>query len=276
MTPTEDLLRDLEDLETGRFQGFRARRAVNTPSGGRALFWVTMRTVEISDERMEVTIFLPEAQLGQLGRHPTRAWMDVIPICLGIADRHWRIQAMSAEVYELLGKLLRMRRHGLLDWVDPAQRTELSEATVNPVAPGILPNIGMATANGAPTAVCVMLAPTHTQEHDLIDFALVGRLENFHPSLGRQGQRSRDASAEDRGRGEGGRSHGLFVGSPRGDGQELTDLTTRQWEILTRIAEGQRVSTIASGARISARAPSGTTWPLSSRSSAYTTRPSWW
>src|SRR5271165_1368269 len=27
VTPTEDLLRDIEDLETGRFQGFRARRS---------------------------------------------------------------------------------------------------------------------------------------------------------------------------------------------------------------------------------------------------------
>ena len=28
-------------------------------------------------------------------------------------------------------------------------------------------------------------------------------------------------------------------------GPELTDLTTRQWEILARMAQGQRVSTIA-------------------------------
>lgn len=28
-------------------------------------------------------------------------------------------------------------------------------------------------------------------------------------------------------------------------GRELTDLTTRQWEILSRLAEGQRVPTIA-------------------------------
>lgn len=253
VTPTEDLLRDLEDLETGRFQGFKARRSVNTPSGGRTLFWVTMRTVEISDERMEVTIFLPEAQLGQLGRHPTRAWMDVIPVCLGIADRHWRIRAISAEVYELLGKLpSECVGTRLLDWVYPAQRTELSEATANGVVPGIFPNIDMATANGAPTAVCVMLAPTHTQEHDLIDFALVGRLENFIPPSGDRvndlEMRLRRIAAEVRAAGV----MDSLSGLPRAaTGQELTDLTTRQWEILTRIAEGQRVSTIASELYIS-------------------------
>ncbi len=185
VTPTDDLLRDLEDLETGRFQGFKARRSVNTPSGGRTLFWVTMRTVEISDERMEVTIFVPDVELGKLGRHPTRAWMDVIPVCLGIADRYLRILSISAEVYELLGRLpSECVGTRLLDWVDPAQRTELSGATANAVVPGIFPDIDMTAADGASTGVCVMLAPTRNQEHDLIDFALVGRLEDFIPPSG--------------------------------------------------------------------------------------------
>ena len=44
----------------------------------------------------------PRRRTWKLGRHPTRAWMDVIPVCLGIADRHSRILSISAEVYELL------------------------------------------------------------------------------------------------------------------------------------------------------------------------------
>jgi DNA-binding CsgD family transcriptional regulator len=253
VTPTDDLLRDIEDLETGRFQGFRARRSVNAPGGGRTLFWVTMRTVEISDERLEVAIFVPEVQLGQLGRHPIRAWMDVIPVCLGIADRHLRIRSISAEVYELLGRLpSECVGTQLLDWVDPAQRTELSAATANAVAPGIFPDIGMAAADGASASVCVMLAPTCSQEHDLIYFALVGRLEDFIPPSGDRvndlEMRLRRIAAEVRAAGV----MDSLSGLPRAaTGQELTDLTARQWEILARMAQGQRVSTIANELYIS-------------------------
>ncbi len=185
VTPADDLLRDIEDLETGRFQGFRARRSMNAPGGGRRLFWVTMRTVEIGGERMEVAFFVPEAQLGQLGRHPIRAWMDLIPVCLGITDRHSRIRSISAEVYELLGRLpSECVGTQLLDWVVLTHRTELGEAMANDVAPSIFPNVGMSAASGASTGVCVMLAPTGPQGHDLIDFALVGRLEDYIPPSG--------------------------------------------------------------------------------------------
>ena len=184
VTPSDDLMRDIEDLESGRFRGFRARRSVNT-SGGRTLFWVTMRTVEISDDRMEVAIFVPEKQLGQLGRHPTRVWMDLIPVCLGIADRHWRIRAISAEVYELLGRLpSECVGTTLLDWLTPVQRAELSEAAANATTPAIFSDVTMSAAGGASAAVCVMLAPTGPQEQDLIDFALVGRLEDYLPLSG--------------------------------------------------------------------------------------------
>ena len=185
VTPSDDLLRDIEDLETARFQGFRARRSVNAPGGGRTLLWVTMRTVEIGGQRLEVTIFAPEQELGQLGRHPTRAWMDVVPVCLGFADRHWRIRSISAEVHELLGRLpSECVGTQLLDWVVPAQRAELSEATENAVVPGIFPDVSMSAAGGASTAVCVMLAPTGPEEDDIIDFALVGRLEDYLPLSG--------------------------------------------------------------------------------------------
>ena len=147
VTPTDDLLRDIEDLKTGRFQGFRAWRSMNASGGGRTLFWVTMRTVDISDERMEVTIFVPEEQLGQLGRHPIRAWMDVIPVCLGIADRHGRIRSISAEVYELLGKLpSECVGTQLLDMVNPVQRAELGEAVARAVVPQIFPDVSLSAA----------------------------------------------------------------------------------------------------------------------------------
>ena len=185
VTPTDDLFRDIEELETGRFQGFRARRSVNTPGGGRTLFWVTMRTVEIGGQRLEIAIFAPEKELGQLGRHPTRAWMDLIPVCLGVADRHWRIRSISAEVYELLGRLpSECIGTQLLDWVDPVQREELSRATANAVDPGIFPEVSMSAAGGASATVCVMLAPLGPEEHDNITFALVGRLEDYLPPSG--------------------------------------------------------------------------------------------
>ncbi len=247
VTPSDDLLRDIEDLETARFQGFRARRSVNAPGGGRTLFWVTMRTVEIGGQRLEVTIFAPEQELGQLGRHPTRAWMDVIPVCLGFADRHWRIRSISAEVYELLGRLpSECVGTELLDWVVPAQRAELSQATENAVVPGIFPDVSMSAAGGASTAVCVMLAPTGPEEDDIIDFALVGRLEDYLPLSGDRvndlEMRLRRIAAEVR-------AAGIMDSLSRlpraATGPELTDLTTRQWEILARMAQGQRVSTIA-------------------------------
>ncbi len=253
VTPTDDLLRDIDDLETGRFQGFRARRSMNAPGGGRTLFWVTMRTVEIRDERMEVTIFVPEVELGQLGRHPIRAWMDLIPVCLGIADRHWRIRSISAEVYELLGRLpSECVGTRLLDWVVPAQRSQLSEATANAVTPQIFSDVGMSAAGGASTAVSVMLAPAGHQEHDLIDFALVGRLEDFIPPSGNRvndlEMRLRRIAAEVRAAGV---MDSLSSLPHVATEHELTDLSARQWEILVRIAQGQRVSTIASELYIS-------------------------
>ena len=247
VTPTDDLLRDIEDLETGRFQGFRARRSVNAPRGGRALFWVTMRTVDLGGQRLVVAIFAPEQEFGQLGRHPTRAWMDVIPVCIGVADRHWRIRSISAEVYELLGRLpSECVGTQLLDWVVPVQRAELSRATANAVDPGIFPDVSMSAAGGASAAVSVMLAPLGPEEHDIIAFALVGRLEDYLPLSGDRvndlEMRLRRIAAEVRAAGV---MDSLSKLPRAATGPELTDLSTRQWEILARMVQGQRVSTIA-------------------------------
>ena len=80
----------------------------------------------------------------------------------------------------------------------------------------------------------------------------MGRLEDFIPPSGDRvndlEMRLRRIAAEVRAAGV----MDSLSGLPRAaTGQELTDLTTRQWEILTRIAEGQRVSTIASELYIS-------------------------
>ena len=97
-----------------------------------------------------------------------------------------------------------------------------------------------------------MLAPTGQQEHDLIDFALVGRLEDYLPPSGDRvsdlEMRLRRIAAEVRAAGVMDSLSGL---PPAATGQELTDLTTRQWDILARMAQGQRVSTIANELYIS-------------------------
>jgi DNA-binding CsgD family transcriptional regulator len=241
------LLRDIRDLETGRFESFRARRALSVPGGDRSLFWVTMRTVEMSAEHLEVAIFAPEGELGQLGRHPVRVWMDLVPICLGIVDRQWKIRSISAEVYELLGRMPAecIGTH-LLDWVDPANKAGLAEATTTDLVPRLFRHVRLSAAENTTVGVCIMVAPATPEEKDLFHFAIVGTLEDYLPL-----PKNRVSDLEMRLRRIGAevRAAGIMEsvgGLPKAArGAELTDLTTRQWEILTSLVQGQRVSTIA-------------------------------
>ena len=104
----------------------------------------------------------------------------------------------------------------------------------------------MSAAGGASATVCVMLAPLGPEEHDNITFALVGRLEDYLPL---SGDRVNDLELRLRRIAAEVRAAGVMDSLSRlpraATGPELTDLTNRQWEILARMVQGQRVSTIA-------------------------------
>jgi len=253
--PTDVVLRDVDEMAAGNWEGMRARRVLVTPVGKEVPIWVTIRVVEVGGRRLGVSLFMPEEELGHLGRHPTRGWMDLMPVCVGFADTTWRIHAISAEVYDLLGRF-----PGdcvgvcLLDWVAGDDAQELGDVAISdPVAPNSFPRVAMRAADGSTIELCLLLAQGPPRDHKPgpIDFALVGRVEDYFPvpadRIAELEMHLRRIGAEVRAAGV----LNSFSSLPEPAIPELTDLTTRQWEILTRIAQGQRVSTIAKALDIS-------------------------
>ena len=244
--------RVIEDVESAKFDAEHVRRTIVTSRGHPVEMWVTTRVVEVAGCRFGVSLLVPEDQASRLGHHPVRAWMDMVPIALGFADRHWRIEAVSSEVYELLGRFPNdCIGEVLLDWMEPEDAAALAAAVLAEQVPSVFLRIKMAGADGASVDVCVMVAPAERDGETEVRFALVGLAQDYFPATDRVTElevRLRRIGAEVR-------AAGVLqtmgaLGSA--DHPALGELTTRQWEIANRIAQGQRVATIAKELYISA------------------------
>lgn len=244
--PASDIERTMADLREGRFVAVHSQRNLLVGGGENRSVLATSRAIDIDGRRGGVTAFVSEVESGGLGRDPRRTWLDLIPVAVGFTDGDWVIEAVSSEIRELIDRTsTEVRGRSLLGLVDPADVAELRGSGAEQDAPRSLPRIRFDLPTGEGVEICVLVAPRGPPTTGM-RFALVGRIESYYPQ-----QQDRVADLELRLRRIGAevRAAGLIDTTDTSafqDHTEVGELSTRQWEILSRLLEGERVPTIAS------------------------------
>jgi PAS domain S-box-containing protein len=238
----------VQGVITGNFDGLRSQRRIVQRDGHEVPIWSWTRGLEVNGNLAAVSLWVPVSETGVLGRDPLRPWRDLVPIAIAIVDDAWTIRAVSTEITliaewnpaDLLGSSLR----DLLG--DP---TLPDPSGKPPSEPGTRTVIRLKRRDGSWATICLLWAQSRQANHTL--FALIGQLPAPAPGSARVAELERHL----RRIGSEVRAAGILdtvstVPSPRNFPQ-LGDLTTRQWEILGRLLEGERVPTIAAALFVS-------------------------
>jgi PAS domain S-box-containing protein len=245
--PRDEVARTKATLSSGLLVRAQTKRVVRRSDGTEVTVWVWSRVMEVDDVRAVVSITVPTAELAGLGRDPEVPWRDLVPIAVGVADSGWCIEAITSDVSSLFGyDAEELVGRSFLEFV-PSER--VSEVTTDgsrpPNAPFHLPGMLMKEKGGGWMRVCLLVAPLPDRDHGEVIFGIVGPALKAWSTLERVAElelRLRRIGAEVRAAGVLENVHTL---PPHVDHPELSELTTRQWEILSLLMQGMRVPSIA-------------------------------
>jgi len=238
---------------SGTVVSMAVRDRVLRADGTRVEVCAWARTVEVDGKLGVVALIVPVAELPRLGRDPAAPWRDLAPIAVGVVDDASRIVAISAEVDAILGTPANeWVGYSLADLIDPHDRVHLGQQDDGTPGRGGW-ETRMQHRDGRWIDVYVLSSPkaAHTSGARTV-FALVGlsagtpasgseRVVELESHLRRIGAEVRAAGVLD--------AVGMLPPAP--DLPQLDELSTRQWEILSRLLQGDRVSTIAAALFIS-------------------------
>jgi DNA-binding CsgD family transcriptional regulator/PAS domain-containing protein len=234
-------------LTSRAIDNLRADRRILTADGSRPVR-VWSRVVEINGELGAVALYVPIPELGRLGRDPSASWRDLAPVAIGTADDHWRIDAVSSDLRDLIGAEASDNVGSkLLDLVHPDDVPQLlGHTTAGAVFPRSHCHVRFRHRDRGWTDVCVLVAPLIDRSHGRVAFALLGMPHlPTGSAAGRVAElelRLRHIATEVRAAGVLDELDAMPAAS---DHPQLAELTSRQWEILSRLLRGQRVPTIA-------------------------------
>ncbi len=247
VSPHELVTHAIADLIEGRFEGFTATRTITPRHGDPIRVSTLAHAIEVDGQRYGVAVCIPLSEVGRLGRNPLRFTLDLVPVAVGLANEDWTITFISSEVGELIGRQpTECVGRRLVDMIHPADAGDLREQLGRaPLAPFALQSVRFASSDGSWIPVGVLVAPTETGPGHF-RFAFVGQIERSFPrSLDRVHElelRLRRIGAELRAAGV---LDSMEMAPVLGDYPEMGQLTSRQWEILSRLLRGERVPTIA-------------------------------
>ena len=258
----------LSAMESGFVDEGRSRRTLRCSTGTLLPVWVWSRTVTVDGCRGGISLALPMAEIGRAGRDPTAPWRSLCTIVVGVADRDWRVEAVSKDLANLSNLCTDdIVGHSLVDLIEPVDDADGGAALVptrrraairtEPARRGRLRCPG-----GSKVDVWVLYAPfahgrgaggkrrQESSDDGRKVFALVGgvdprmatdpseRIRELELRLQRIGAEVRAA-----------RIVADVAGLPIQEGTRampgLGDLTARQWGILSRLSRGERVPQIA-------------------------------
>jgi DNA-binding CsgD family transcriptional regulator/PAS domain-containing protein len=232
-------------LNSGTVDGLQAKAQVLV--GGELVpVWVWSRAVEVDGRRAAISLVIPVAEVGRLGRDPSAPWRDLAPVVVGGADREWHIERLSADIRNVTGgEPSESIGLSLLDLVHPDDARSVfgarSDTSTWTSSPG---RVRIRHRNGTWVEVCLLAAPVGDPESGRIAFALVGPAVASHSAdrVAELELRLRHIGTEVRAAGVLDDVDGLPAVS---EYPQLGELTSRQWEILSRLLRGERVATIA-------------------------------
>jgi PAS domain S-box-containing protein len=241
-------------LESGAVEVVFARRRLRMLDGGAALAaW--SRAVELDGERALVSLYMPAGAVDRLGRDPSAPWRDLTPVAIGTADLEWRIDAISADIREIVGaEPAECRGTSLLDLVHP---DDVSHLWRQLDADGAVPRghcyVRMRNRDGAWVDVCVLVENRSDASPRNVAFAAIAIP---HATNGDATERVRELELRLRHIGAEVRAAGVLdelqLVPATSDHPGLSDLTTRQWEVLSRLLRGDRPPQIAEALFLSA------------------------
>jgi len=245
--PGDEVGRTKDALFSGLLVGSQSKRVVRRSDGAEVAVWIWSRVMEVDGVRAVVSITVPTDELGGLGRDPTVPWRDLVPIAVGVADSRWCIKAITNDASSLFGyDADELVGRSFLDFVSSDRVSEVTTDGVRPpTAPIHLPGMLMKEKGGGWVRVCLLVAPLPDRDGGDVIFAIVGPAPEAWSALERVAElelRLRRISEEVRAAGVLEHVHTL---RPHVDHPELSELTTRQWEILSLLVQGMRVPSIA-------------------------------
>jgi PAS domain-containing protein/DNA-binding CsgD family transcriptional regulator len=244
--PTAAVEQTLATLDAGVFDRVRSERVVKRRNDDGVTVQVWARVIDVDGERVGVSIFVPLDQIGRLGRDPAVPWRDLAPVAVGKADPDWRIRVVSAEIRDLLGEEPSdVVGRSLLDEVHPDDVAQFVANATSFEAPHPDHGVRFRCRDGGWTPVCALVAPLSGDAPAELAFARMGipRLPvRANDRVAELELRLRHIAAEIRAA----RVLDDIESLPAvTDRPEVGELTSRQWEILSRLLHGDRVATIA-------------------------------
>jgi PAS domain S-box-containing protein len=250
--PSPSVTQAFAALESGAVEVVCAERRIRVPNGSApVLAW--SRAVELDGARALVSLYIPVPEVDRLGRDPSAPWRDLTPVAIGTADLQWRIDTISADIRELVGaEATEYLGTSLLDLVHPDDMAHLRRQLGPDVTvPRSHCYVRMRNGHGSWVEVCVLVANLD-EDRQRIAFAAIGiphatnraaadRVRELELVLRHIGAEVRAAGVLDE----------LETMPAVSDHPQLSELTTRQWEILSRLVRGDRVPTIADALYVS-------------------------
>lgn len=252
LLPTLAVEHGFAAFRSGGADFIQARRDVRVSGGHITPTYVWAKSVELDDDKRVVSILIPAAEVGRLGRDPSRPWKDLAPIVIGIADSEWCVLRISADISTLVGRQsTELVGKSLLDLV---RANEVAFAT-SAITPSALGNphiaVHLAHVDGTWVPACLVARTMENDGFRGVAFALIGvpplprddanRAEKLAMHLHRIGAEVRAAGVLD-----------AFEALPdSADHPQLSELTGRQMDIVERLLKGQRVPSMAKDLYIS-------------------------
>ena len=241
--PREAALACATAVARGAVEALWAKRRIEH-HGSTERVWVWVRRVMLGNMVGGLTVIVPDVDLHSFERDGRTDWPHSICIATGIADERWHIQHASAELEEITNvPVSALVGRPLADVVgfsggEPVARRRVASWT------GMSEQVTVRRVGDRPVVASFACAPLEDALHRRTLFAIIAevpapdaaRADELERHLRRIGAELRAAGVLDK-------MDALFdlVGSATLDG-----LTTRQWEILGRLRQGERVASIAS------------------------------
>lgn len=245
--PADAVTRTLAVLGSGLFDAVGGERVIHTATDTDVLVRTWTRVIPLHDARVGVSLYVPVEELGRLGRDPFVRWRDLAPVAVGTTARAWHIRHVSTDIRDMLGtEPAELAGSSLLDLVHPDDRWEVVGYPESVTAPHFEHGIRFRHQDGSWVDACVLLAPLADHGADEFAFALIAMprapLRGSLERLAELELRLRHIGAEVRAAGV---LEDIGTLSAPSTHPALRDLTSRQWEILSRLTRGERVPTIA-------------------------------
>src|SRR5438270_2308329 len=239
-SPSLDIQTTLAYLGSGAVESVRSDRLMKLPGRPPVKPWVLSRMIDVEESRIGITVFLPVAFLDRPGRDPAGLWRELSDVAVGIADDDWTVIQISVDIRGILGvPPADVVGTSLRDWMHP------QDQSLSGGLPGVQSRVRVRDdAGNWVTASLLWLAqPGHTKRRL---FTLVPVPAPLRPATGHRVAelelRLRRIGAEVQAAGV---LDGLGSLPALEQHPGIAELSTRQWDIVTRLVRGENARTIA-------------------------------